>query len=110
MIHSPSQVLSFPVKGLNQTVHPNILPKFYIKDITENLSKYISKSFGLIKISTYICSAQGASKPRCRPKGEKGIPVRIRNNTCCCVSLLHSEFGLLHSLPLAKAGKAQQAG
>ena len=39
MIPSPSQVLSFPVKGLNQTFHPNILPKFYIRDITENLKK-----------------------------------------------------------------------
>ena len=45
----------------------------YIVDITLTRKKTFEKMFGEAKNITYICGAQGAQKPHCWPKSEKGI-------------------------------------
>ena len=84
---------------------------FYIVDITTIVWNVSAFLFCSSKNITYICSAQGALKPHCWPKSEKGI--RCESGTIPVAVYLDStsrSFGLLHSLPLAKAGKARQTG
>ena len=71
-------------------------PLFYFADLKKSPTFAVHKELG-----SHICWPKSEKGIRC----ESGtIPVAVYS-----VSYLGS-FGLLHSLPLAKAGKARQTG
>ena len=66
---------------------------FYIVDIRIKTQKNFKINFGDLKTIIYICSAQGAQKPHCWPKGEKGI--RCESGTIPVAVYLDSIVGVM---------------
>ena len=84
---------------------------FYIVDISIRARKIFRNIVCRFKNNAYICSAQGAQKPRCWPTSEKGLrcesgtmPVAVYPDSCM------KSFGLVHSLPLAKSWEGATNG